>query len=178
MGGREGGEGWRTPQRTGGQTRSRRVSGAGSVRCGRRGCAAAEVLCCSTVPDRARTSPRSPARAPRVVSTAVRGPVASARLSRVRFALNSLKSPQPWFLLRPVSICQLWGYLRNFGPRRRAAGRAGLAECGARAPPTSAGSRSAADALRGPGDGRLLGPPARSRRPPPHKVRDVRPPWV
>ncbi|KAL4692812.1 hypothetical protein H8959_016622 [Pygathrix nigripes] len=28
-----------------------------------------------------------------------------------------------WFLLRPVSICQLWGYLRNFGPGRRATGR-------------------------------------------------------
>lgn len=122
MGGREGGEGWRTPQRTGGQTRSRRVSGAGSVRCGRRGCAAAEVLCCSTVPGRARASPRSPARAPRAAATAALGPSASARLSRGRFALNSLKSPQPRFLLRPVSICQLWGYLRNFGPGRKAAG--------------------------------------------------------
>lgn len=73
MGGREGGEGWRTPRRTGGQTRSRRVSGAGSVRCGRRGCAAAEVLCCSAVPGTAGVSRRSPAER-RAPSTAARGP--------------------------------------------------------------------------------------------------------
>lgn len=130
MGGREGGEGWRTPRRAGGQTRSRRVSGAGSVRCGRRGCAAAEVLCCSTVPGGARTSPRSPARAPRFAATAARGPFASARLSRGFLALNSRKPPHPRVPRRPVSICQLWDNLRNFGPRLRAAGRWALAKCG------------------------------------------------
>lgn len=87
MGGREGGEGWRTPQRTGGQTRSRRVSGAGSVRCGRRGCAAAEVLCCSTVPGRARASPRSPTRAP----SAARRRHCSSRPLRLR-------PPLPWLI--------------------------------------------------------------------------------
>lgn len=57
-------------------------------------------------------------------------------------------------------FAQLWPAPKGGGPR-------GLAECGVGTVPTRAGSRSAADTLRGPGDwrlpGRLLDPAARRR---------------
>lgn len=158
MGGREGGEGWRTPPRTGGQTRSRRVSGAGSVRCGRRGCAAAEVLCCSAVPGRARSVSAQPSRAPRAVNCSPQ-PLASARLPSGSAALNSIKPPQPRVPPRPVSSCQSSGPFAQLWPKLGhgpggVRGRGGADRCGE----PERGKRAARSRWRGSAERLRSGP--------------------